>query len=90
MFSDVYLHIPIIFLGSKLVESSRKHFEKLKWTIDKFITGATVCRITLLNVVDLMQSSNTLIPIVRELIEYLRIHLLSGSYYTVHRTITLV
>jgi len=98
-FSDVYFHVPKRFLGSFLDEGKKVVYDKIIILIDNYykspITNSTGPHHLLIEIVDEIEATKRFgtvpsLPIIDEIINYLRIKLLSNDTSTVTRTLILL
>lgn len=92
MFSSIYFHYPLIFLGNNLNSNSKYYFKQIKKLITKFILINYINIKILLEIIDYINYIEFYKDIqnLKEVIELIRIKLLSNNFISVQMTIILV
>jgi hypothetical protein len=91
MLSGVYLHKPVDWLGESLPDNERNIFSRLKLQIHEFLNVEKLNTELMLKIIDeINQAAGVSMYLLKEVIELIRIKLLSSSPKKVYLTITLV
>jgi hypothetical protein len=90
MLSRVYIHKPIDWLGEGLPDQERMIFTRIKLQMTEFLSSAALNSVLMLKIVDEVNQLGISMYVLKEVIELLRIKLLSTNSKKVYLTITLV
>jgi hypothetical protein len=90
MISRVYIHKPIDWLGEGLPDHERSLFTRMKLQIIEFVTRDALDTVLMLKIIDEVNQMGISMYVLKEVVELLRIKLLSTQSKKVYLTITLV
>jgi hypothetical protein len=91
MISGVYLHKPIDWLGETLPDNERIIFSRIKLQIHEFLNVEILNTEFMLKIIDeINQAAGVSMYLLKEVVELIRIKLLSSNPKKVYLTITLV
>lgn len=89
MISTIYIHKPIDWLGESLPENERIIFLRMKSQILEFLSVETLNTQLMLKIIDEVNQNGISMYILKEIVELIRIRLLSNNSKKVYLTITL-
>lgn len=91
MISGVYLHKPIDWLGETLPHNEKVIFVRIKLQILQYLSVEILNTDSMLRIIDEMnQAAGMSMYLLKEIIEFIRIKILSNNPKKVYLTITLV